>query len=346
MGMATEGKRWDLKRQPDEDIPTYKKNELAAIRDLAKDNKVLGIVNITGIPGEQFQQMRKNLSASVKMKVVRNNLLYLAMKEVFGDNKSVDEFLDNVEGQTALVATDINPFKLYKQMEATKTKSPARGGEKAPEDVIVNEGETDFKAGPIVGDLQKVGIPAGIVSGKVVIKNTKTVVKAGGRISQPLAVMLTRLDILPLTVGLDLRAALEEAMVFRKDVLAVDEVLIRTQVVRAASGAYNLAMFMSYPTALTTKPLIAKAHNQALGLALAASIVNKESVGPLLAKAQAHAATLKAILEGGSVAGPKDPITGEAVSEKEPEDKPKDDDKTSEQKEEQAAAGLGSLFGD
>jgi large subunit ribosomal protein L10 len=340
--MATEGKNWDLKKRPDDDVPLYKRTGMNEIRELAKNNKVLGIVKITGIPGAQFQQMRKTLGRNVTMKVVRNNLLYLAFKDVFGDDKAITEFLDQVEGQTALVATDMNPFKLYKQMESTKTKSPARGGETAPDDVVVPEGETEFKAGPIVGDLQKVGIPAGIVSGKVVIKSTKTVVKEGEKISQPLAVMLGRLNIFPLTVGLDLKAAIEDGVVYRRDVLAVDEDLIVSQVGSAASGAFNLAMFVSFPTATTTEPLIAKAYNQAMGLALAAGVVNKESVGPLLAKAQHHALVLKGLVDGTTGAAPVE------TKEEAPKEKPKEkkDEKSKEEKEEDAAAGLGSLFGD
>ena len=48
-------------------------------------------------------------------------------------------------------------------MEATKTPAPASGGELAIEDIVIKEGETSFKPGPIVGDLQKAGIPAGAV---------------------------------------------------------------------------------------------------------------------------------------------------------------------------------------
>jgi large subunit ribosomal protein L10 len=289
--------------------------------------------------------MRRNLGDTVTMLVVRNNLLYLGLKEAFGEKVAeLDDFLKNVHGQTALIATDMNPFKLYKQLEGTKTKSPAKGGEQAPDDVIVEEGETEFKAGPIVGDLQKVGIPAGIVSGKVVIKATKTLVKAGDVIKRELATMLTRLQIFPLTVGLDLRAALEEKTVYKSDVLAVDEGLIMSQIGSASSGAYNLAMFVAYPTSTTVPPLISKAYNQAMNLAIEAKVMNKDSVGPILAKAVAQAISLRARIEGTPAPAPAAPSAEEPTEKKDDDKKDTEEDKAAAEAD--AAEGLGSLFGD
>ena len=62
---------------------------------------------------------------------------------------------------------------------------------------------TSFKPGPIVGELQHAGFPAAIEKGKVVLKKDVTIVKAGQTISREVAGLLTRLDILPLEVGLE-----------------------------------------------------------------------------------------------------------------------------------------------
>src|SRR5207245_1547002 len=85
-----------------------------------------------------------------------------------------------------------------------------RGGEIAPEDLWVRGGETPFKPGPVVGELQKAGIPAAIERGKVVIRQDKLMVKAGARIPRDVAQQLARLEIFPLVVGLDLRGAQEQ----------------------------------------------------------------------------------------------------------------------------------------
>src|SRR5256712_8691378 len=99
---------------------------------------------------------------------------------------------DTIEGQTAVVAAYINPCRLFKDREATRRRAPARGGEIAPEDLWVRGGETPFKPGPVVGELQKAGIPAAIERGKVVIRQDKLMVKAGARIPRDVAQQLAR----------------------------------------------------------------------------------------------------------------------------------------------------------
>ncbi len=89
-------------------------------------------------------------------------------------------------------------------------------------------------------------------------------------------------------MGLDLRGAYEEGMVFRRDALAIDDVHVRARVTEAARGAFNLAMFVTYPAKVTIRPLLALAHRKALGLAVKSGFPTKESVKPLLAKAYAE----------------------------------------------------------
>src|SRR5207245_9443998 len=136
---------------------------------------------------------------------------------------------------------DINPFRLFKELEATKTRAPARGGEIAPEDLWVRAGETTFKRGPVVGEFQKAGIPAAIERGKVMIRQDKLMVKAGQRIPRDVAQQLARLEIFPLVVGLDLRGAYEDGTLFRREVLSVADTVVRGQLGQAWRGALALA---------------------------------------------------------------------------------------------------------
>src|SRR5467141_4319265 len=189
--------------------------------------QVVGIVNIHGIPAPQFQAIRKKLWGRATITVAKNNLLRLALEQANAKKPDLVKLGETIDGQTAVVTADINPFRLFKELEATKTRAPARGGEVAPEDLWVRAGETPFKPGPIVGELQKAGVPAAIERGKVVIKKDKLLVKAGDKIPRDVATVLTRLEIYPLTVGLDLRGAYEAGTVFRRDVLSVDDAKVR-----------------------------------------------------------------------------------------------------------------------
>ena len=196
------------------------------------------------------------------------------------------------------MTADINPFKLFKELEATKTKAPARGGEIAPEDLWVRAGDTPFKPGPVVGELQKAGIPAAIERGKVVIRQDKLMVKAGDRIPREVAQQLARLEIFPLVVGLDLRGAYENGIVFRRDALAIDDAVVRAQIAQAGRGALALALEIAYAAKDTIRPLLAKAHEQALRLAIASEFPTKESIKFLLTKAHAQMLALAARAPG------------------------------------------------
>jgi len=320
------------------------------VEDLARrfaESRVVGIASIQGIPAPQFQAIRRNLSGRATITVTKNNLLRLALQLAASKRPHLDGLADAIEGQTAVVTADLNPFRLFKELEATKTRAPARGGELAPDDLWVREGETPFKPGPVVGELQKAGIPAAIDRGKVVIKKDKLLVKAGDRIPRDVAQVLTRLEIYPLIVGLDLRGAYEEGTVFRRDALAVDDVVVRAQVVAAVRGAFNLALFAAYPAKGVVPPLLALAHSKALALSVEAGYVTKASLPFLLAKAHAHMLVLAGRAPeagdedlkrrlGGSGGPARPPAEGTKEAKKE---EPK------ETTEEEAAEGLGALFG-
>src|SRR2546428_820009 len=122
--------------------------KVEAVKALVQDferSPVIGIVNIRGIPAPQLQAMRKQLLGRAALRVSKNNLLRIALKEAASKKRGIDGLVDVIQDQTAVVTAEINPFRLYKEMEATKTKAPARGGERAPEDIWVLEDDTPFK---------------------------------------------------------------------------------------------------------------------------------------------------------------------------------------------------------
>src|SRR5437764_5632905 len=279
-------------------VAPYKKQLVDDLASRCAQAQVVGIVNVYGIPAPQFQAIRKKLWGRATITVAKNNLLRLALEQANTKKPDLVQLSETIQGQTAVVTADINPFRLFKELEATKTRAPARGGEVAPEDLWVRAGETPFKPGPVVGELQKAGIPAAIERGKVVIRQDKLMVKAGQRIPRDVAQQLARLEIFPLVVGLDLRGAYEAGTVFRRDALAVDDTVVRGQIAQAWREALSLALAAAYPTKQTIGPLLAKAHAQALNLAVESEFPTKETIKLLLAKAQSEALALASRIPG------------------------------------------------
>ncbi|MFP4051837.1 MAG: 50S ribosomal protein L10 [Thermoplasmata archaeon] len=281
------------------EISAWKKEEVEKLKNLLETSPVLGIVDIEGIPAFQMQQMRAKLRGTANLVVSRNTLINKAINQ--SDRDGIEELKEFISGQTALVSTDLNPFKLFNRMEKTKTKAPASGGEAAPEDIIVEEGDTPFKPGPIVGDLQKAGIPASIQGGKVVINKDKIVAKEGEIISKDLATMLGRLNIHPITVGLDLRIVFEDGTTFDRETLDIDPEEFIDDITTGASSAYSLSVNISYPTKENIKTLISKVHNDALSLAVNTEIITDETVEIKLTEAQKNMLSLAAELDPSSL---------------------------------------------
>ena len=330
-------------------VAGWKKDAVTNLAKQISKSKVVGIINVHGVPAPAFQTMRTNLRGKAEITMLKNTLLRIALQQAGKDKKGLEKLAASVDGQCAVVTSELNPFRLFKQLDSTKTKMPARGGEVAPDDIEIKAGETPFKPGPVVGELQKAGLPAAIEQGKVVIKKDKLLVKKGDKIPRDVALVLSKLEIYPLTVGLDLSAVFEDGMIYKKDVLAVDDAMVLSQVKFAAAGAMNLAIFISYPTKQSIRPMLANAHYKALNFAVNTNIANKVTIKLMLARANAQMLSLASKV----LAALDDDLRGALTNvPKPPEDKgDKGKEAKKEEKEEkkvsedEAAAGLGALFG-
>jgi large subunit ribosomal protein L10 len=315
---------------------------------------VVGIVDIHGIPAKQFSKMRARLRGKVGLYVTKVTLINRAIDVVAEDRPGLEGLKDALEGQVGIVTTDENPFKLFKMMEKTKTPSPAKGGELAPNDIVIKAGDTSFKPGPVIREFQQVGIPAVIERGKVVIKKKKVLVKEGEPIPKDLAGVLPRLDILPLMLGLDLKVAFEDGMIYQPEALDVDTDAILGQFAAGAAAAFNLAVNASVFNDVTIQPLLAKGHTYGFNLAVEAGIMTSETVEPILARAHGRMLALASQIPDGLDDDLRDALGAAAAAAPAPTEapatdagKPEDEDDEEEEKvsQEDAAAGLSALFG-
>ncbi len=147
-----------------------------------------------------------------------------------------------------------------------------------------------------MGELGQIGVKAGVVDGKVAIKEDALVVKEGQLISTLVANLLTRLGIEPMEIGINLLAALENGTIFAKDVLNVDEVAFMNNIKLAATSSFNLAFNIAYPTKDNIQLLIKKAFMDSNGLADSRKILTSESVKKELAKANLEMESIKSKL--------------------------------------------------
>ncbi|WP_252699506.1 50S ribosomal protein L10 [Natronosalvus vescus] len=335
-----------------ENLPEWKREEVAELEALIEDYESIGVVGITGIPSKQLQDMRRGLHGTAVVRVSRNTLQTRAL-----ETADLDDLVEHVDGQVGIVATNANPFALYKELEASKTPAPINAGEIAPNDIVIPEGDTGVDPGPFVGELQQVGANARIDEGSIKVMEDSTVLEAGEEVSADLANVLNELEIEPKEVGLDLRAVFSEGVLFDPEDLDIDVEAYESDVQTAVAFARNLSINAGYPTAQTVPTIIAKATGEAKSLGLHAAIEDEELMPDLVRKADAQLRAIAAQIDDEDalpeeLQGVEAPAPAAASDEAESADDQDesdaddgDDDEDDEDDDGDGAEGLGAMFG-
>jgi large subunit ribosomal protein L10 len=279
-----------------ESVSPAKLERVEQLRQQLAAKPMVALIGIRGVPASALQSMRRSLRGQSRpIRVSPNSLILHALEAAQKELPSLEPLRAHVTDQTALMTCEGNPFTLYSELSKTRSPTPARGGELAPADIVVPAGTTSFKPGPIVGELQHAGFPAAIEKGKVVLKKDTLIVPKGQPISREVAGLLTRMEIFPLEVGLNLRAVVNRGTFYPPEVLAVDLDALRAELARSARRSLALALELGYATAETTPLLLGRAHRRALALAVEASYPTKETAASLFAKALRQAKAVSEI---------------------------------------------------
>src|SRR3989338_9039220 len=252
-----------------------KKQDVLELVTLMKEYPIIGAVNMANLPAAQLQRIRSQLRArSVVIKMTKRRLIKIAFEQ--SNKAGLKDLSKHLEGMPALIFAKENPFGLFKTIQKNKSRAPAKPGQIAPNDITVEAGPTPFAPGPVIGEFGKVGIKAGIDAGKVVIKETKIVVKKGEPVNPILASLLMRLGIEPMEIGLDLVAVWENGTIFTKDVLGVDEKKVLEDVKLSWQEAINLAVYAGYPTKDSVNVMLQKASRESRAISLSQAIMTTE----------------------------------------------------------------------
>ena len=333
-------------------VAEWKKEEVVELKGIIDKYDVVGIVDLLNIPAKQLQEMRKSLNGKAVIRMSKKNLIDLALKDCNANKANVVDLSEHMDGQVAIIATEMNPFKLFKILEDSKTSAPAKPGTVAPDDIIVPEGDTGFEPGPFLGELQKVVIPSKIDKGKIVVQKDTVVVEAGEVISKNVSSTLSRMDINPLEVGINLKAVYEDEAIYTSDVLAIDEEQTLADVQKAFSNAFNLSVNAAIPTDQTISTIITLAYTRAINVGVDAAILTSETSEPIIGLAQAKMLAIASAIadkEGAIDDELADKLSNVAVAAapaaEEEEEEEVVEEEEDENPEEDAAIGLAGLFG-
>lgn len=286
---------------PSQQVLKEKIGEVEEIKQLLKSYKYIGIASLQKVRAPQLQELKKSLAGKVYMRVLKNTLTKLAIENMETENlKKLDGYL---EGANLFLFTDINPFKLALLLERGKVKTVAKSGDLSAMDVVIPEGSTGQPPGPIIGQLNAVGLPTRIESGSVWVSKDTLVVRKGEPISERLAALLSKLGIKAVEAGLSMKVVLDEGMIITGDILKIDLEETKKSIEQSNNEAFALTLSIAYPTAENIDMLLQIAHKEAFTLSLNTAIPTKETIEDIIRKAYTEILSLNTAIEN---AKPKD----------------------------------------
>ena len=219
-----------------------------------------------------------------------------------------------VDDSTAMLFSDTDAFELSGILADEKSPAKAKAGMIAPSDIEVKAGPTELIPGPDISALSAVGLIPKVEKGKIAVMKDKIIAKEGDEITEPLAAIMAKLDIIPFEVGVDPVAAYDNDT---KKVYAD---------IKIDKEAFMEGLMNDY--------------GRAVPFSVEIGYVNDITLDFILARAAAEEGILTRTITGEPEPAPSVPLEGKVVAEETEtqETKPKD-------KPVESAAGLASLFG-
>jgi large subunit ribosomal protein L10 len=276
---------------PRSSYPRKKRLMYKELQELPTKYNVIALSKMTKVRASQLMLLRKKFRNDIKIRIIKNKVAIRAFEKVKGV-AGLDSLKDQLEGQCALMFTNISPFKLNLIFSQNKVYLPAKAGDIASKEIVVPAGNTGLAPGPVLSEFKVGNVPTKIDQGTIWVNKDTVVAKPGDVISQQLASLLSKLNIKPIEAGIAVNFAVAEGLLFKEADLRINLQEYRDELVRSFQQALALATEAGYMTPETVKPLLVKAQQQARSLAAEAGYVTPETADIVLPRAQAKAQAL------------------------------------------------------
>lgn len=181
-------------------VPEYKKKIVEDLSKKISDSRTVLVASIKGLPGSQFQLIKKKLRGTAEITVAKKSAILRAISSV--DKGALQNLKEQIVADTALIFSDKDAFELSGMLTENQSPARAKAGDIAPEDINIEPGPTDLMPGPAISELSGVGLKVAVEGGKLAIKQGATIVKEGEVIDEKVASVLGKLGVSPMKVGL------------------------------------------------------------------------------------------------------------------------------------------------
>ncbi len=253
-----------------------KEAKVEEFAEAIEEYDVIGILDMQSLPARQLQEIESEIEEFADIKMSRKTLMNIALEN--SDKDGIDELDTDEAMQPAFIFSTKDPFQLYSLIQANQTSAAADGGEIAPNDIEVPEGDTGIGPGPMLGKLQQTGAQVQVQDGSIHVQEPAVMVEAGEEITSDDAEILNQLGIEPLQIGLDLVIAYNDGEIFTAEELDIDTEQYREDVEAAAAGAFNLAVNAGIINETTASAIISEAVRKARNLSTSEGLPEEETI--------------------------------------------------------------------
>jgi len=249
-------------------VNEVKVERVRVMSELMKKKTVM-IISLKGLPSAQFQDIKKKLRGSAKVKMARKSTINRALEK--SSIPQLKELENYVTDGTAILFSDSDAFEISGILADEKSPQKAKPGQVAPFDIEVKAGPTDLLPGPDISILSAAGLIPKVDKGKIAILHDKVLVKAGSKITDAQAVIMSKLGIIPFKVGIDPVAAYMDGKIYTG--IKIDKVSLIAELENMYARILPFAVEIGYVNENTRDLIIAKAvmHEKAI-----AALINTE----------------------------------------------------------------------
>ena len=267
--------------------PEKKRLLYQELQELPAKFDIIALSKMSKVRATQLMTIRKKFRNDIKIRVIKNRVAQRSFQKL--NNRSDLEYLSKeLEGQCALLFTNISPFKLNLIFDKNKVFLPAKGGDIATKDITVPAGNTGISPGPVLSEFKEANVATKIDQGTIWVSKDTVVARAGSIIPQKLASLMSKLNIKPIEAGISISLAIAEGMVLKENDLRINLDEYRDELSRSFNAAISLAIESSYPNTETIAYLIRKANQNAMALATQSGYLSPDTIQIILAKANAN----------------------------------------------------------
>ncbi|MDQ5869169.1 MAG: 50S ribosomal protein L10 [Thermoproteota archaeon] len=268
--------------------PRRKQNLYLQMQELPKAYSVIALSSMSKVRAAQLMKIRKKFHNDIKIKIIKNRVVQKSFEKINGI-VGLDQLSSKLEGQCALMFTNISPFKLNLVFDQNKVYLHAKGGDVTKRDIMIPSGNTGISPGPVLSEFKEVNVPTKIDQGTIWVSKDTRVAKVGDVITQKTAALLSKLNIKPIEAGIAVNFAISDGLVFEENDLKIDLKEYANELITSHCQALSLAVELAYTTSETIRPLLIKANRFAELLASTSGYISPSTVKLVLARAQSNA---------------------------------------------------------